>query len=210
VLKRFLLLLTGNLRRQLVVGMVAGLTLAMSLFVWDQTRRQQDVLVHQQATLAIALARSVATSGAVWVASRDYGGLQGIVESITGYPDLAYAIVLDERGQILAHTDASRIKSYLTDLPAKAEVTIFEQAVNFTDVASPVMLAGQHIGWVRIGLDNWAIGTKLAKATRSGALFAFVGISLSVLLAFMAGEFMTRRHAENRSKLRARHDPQRR
>jgi diguanylate cyclase (GGDEF)-like protein/PAS domain S-box-containing protein len=193
VLKRLLLLLTGSLRRQLVVGMVAGLTLAMSLFVWDQTRRQQDVLVRQQTNQAIVLARSVATSGAVWVASRDYGGLQGIVESIAGYPDLTYAIVLDERGQVLAHTDASRIKSYLTELPKKAEVTVFEQAVNFTDVASPVMLAGHHFGWVRIGLDNTAIGAKLTEAAQSGALFALVGISLSCLLALMAGGFMTRR-----------------
>jgi len=36
------------------------------------------------------------------VESRDFSGMQEIIEGISHYPDLRYAIVLDLRGEVLA------------------------------------------------------------------------------------------------------------
>jgi len=193
MLNRLKRLAMGTLRRQLVVGMTLVFCIVMSLFVWDQSHRLQTMMLEQQTEQAVVLARSVATSAAVWVASRDYSGLQGIIDSLEQYPDLQYAIVLDVRGQILAHNDPTRLKLYLTDLPAGAETKVFSHGGSFADVASPVMLSGNHVGWVRIGLGDQHLAARLADTARRGVFFSLVGVGLSSLLSLLAGRYLTRR-----------------
>lgn len=186
-------LLAGTLRRQLVVGMTLVVAITMSLFVWDLTRRQQSVVLEQQSELATALARSVASSSAVWVASRDFSGLQEVLQSLSHHPDLRHAIVLDLNGQILAHSDPGRRGQYLTDLPQEGELTVLQRTPGLVDVASPVMLADRPIGWVRIGLARDSIDDKLAQVTRGGLFYALIAIVLSIIFASLAGRYLTRR-----------------
>ncbi|WP_428825085.1 PAS domain S-box protein [Azonexus sp. IMCC34842] len=186
-------LVTATLRRQLVVGMTLVVVSMMSLFIWDQTHRQQAVVMQQQSGHAVALARSVATSAAVWVASRDFGGLQEIVEGLAPYPDLRHAIVLDNRGQILAHSDTGRRGQYLADLPAKPELTVLQRSPTLVDVAYPVTLGGSQIGWVRIGLGQGSLQARLAETRQSGLVYVLIAALLSTLLAILSGRYLTRR-----------------
>lgn len=193
MIKRFVDFFIGSLRRQMVSLMVLVMALAMILFVWDQIQRQQQVLQEQQNSQAVVLARSVATSGAVWVASRDYGGLMGIVESIGDFPDLEYAIVTDTQGQIMAHTDPTRIRWYMADLPSQAVLKVFGRGGHFADVAHPIVLSGHHIGWVRIGIGGASIHTQLTNAAWKG-LWLMLGVMvLCVPIAWWAASRMTRR-----------------
>lgn len=67
----------------------------MTLFVWGLTSRLVAEETKRHERQVIVLAESIAASVAVWVASRDYSGLQEVVSSITRYPNLRYCIVLD-------------------------------------------------------------------------------------------------------------------
>ncbi len=193
MLARLKQLLAGTLRRQLICGMTLAVASMMSLFVWDMTRRQQSVVLEQQTDQAVALARSVSASAAVWVASRDYSGLQEIVRSLLHYPDLRHAIVLDLRGEVLAHSDPTLRGLYLTDLPRNAELAILQRGASMVDVASPVTLGGKQIGWVRIGLASGSVNAKLAQVTRAGILYALIAIALSAIFSLLAGHYLTRR-----------------
>jgi len=186
-------LFVGSLRRQLAVGMALTVAATMSLFVSDMIHRQQSVMLEQQTKNATGLAQSVATSGAVWVASRDFSGLQQIVEGLSNYPDLRHAIVLDLSGQVLAHSDHSRHGLYLTDLPRDNKPAVLRTGPDLVDVVSPVMIAGNHIGWVRIGLGRSSVDAELARVARSGVYYALIAIALCTLLAFLAGHYLTRR-----------------
>ena len=186
-------LLVGTLRAQLIVGMTLVIATIMSLFILDQIRRQHSVMFEQQTDQASALARSVATSAAVWVAARDYGGLHEIVASIAPYPDLQHAIVLDLKGLVLAHSDAGRQGLYLTDMPKQGEARILHRGPSYIDVASPVMLAQKQIGWVRIGLSTHSIDARLAQLTRDGVFYALIAILLSVFVSALASRYLTRR-----------------
>jgi diguanylate cyclase (GGDEF)-like protein/PAS domain S-box-containing protein len=186
-------LLIGSLRRQLIVGMTLVVAVTMALFVWDQTRRQQSVMSDQQADQAIVLANSVATASAVWLVSRDYGGLQAIIDSLQQYPDLKHAIVLDTNGRILAHSQATRRGMYLNDMPRNNQAVLLQHGTSLVDVASPVVFADQHIGWVRLGLGRDALNARLTKAMQSGILFALAGLAVSIFLAALTGHYMTRR-----------------
>lgn len=185
--------LAGSVRRQLIVGTVLTVSLVMSLFVWDMTGRQRAVVLEQQSDQAGALARSVATSSAVWVASRDYSGLQEIVDGLANYPDLRHAIVLDLKGQVLAHSDQKRRGLYLNDLPLVAEQKVLQRTASMVDVVTPVLLAGKQIGWSRIGLAPDSLDAKLANVTRSGFIHALIAIALSVIFSVLISRFLTRR-----------------
>ncbi len=193
MLEKLRWILSGTLRRQLVVGMALIVSLMMSVSVWDITRRQYAAEIEQQTEQAISLATSVSTSAAVWVASRDLSGLQEIVQGLSRYPDLRHAMVLDLTGQVLAHTDSTRIGQYLTDLPRKSEMQVLQQTTSLADVASPIMFSGHQIGWVRIGLDRHAWDAELAEIIRSGILYSLIAVALSGIFAALAGRYFTRR-----------------
>ena len=189
-LKRLLL---GTLRRQLTVGVALLVALMMTLFIWDVTRIQKKAVLEQQTGQTLALARSVATSSAVWVASRDFSGLQEIVQGVMAYPSLRYALVTDIRGQVLAHSDPSRRGLYLSELPQGVQAQTQLMGAGLVDALSPIMIANVQIGWVRIGLGREALDAKLAQVTRNGIWYALLAVALSSLLAALAGRYLTRR-----------------
>jgi PAS domain S-box-containing protein len=186
-------LLFGNLRKQLTVGMVLVFTTMIALFVWDMTRRQQTVEMDQHSEQVTALANSAATSSVVWVISRDFSGLREIIQGIARYPHVRHAMVLDLKGQILAHNDATKIGLYLTDLPQKPNEQVLLQTASLIDVTSAVMLADRQIGWVRIGLDRAHFNADLDKIWQLGFLYALMGAALSVLLASLTSRYLTHR-----------------
>ncbi len=193
MLKALTRVLAKTLRRQLVVGMVLLVSATLSLFIWNLTQRQKAVLLEQQSDQAVALSRSVSTSAAIWLAARDYSGLQEIVQGLASYPDLQHAIILDTRGLILAHSDDGRAGQYLSDLPEQPEVTLMQRGAGMVDVASPVVIAGRHIGWVRIGLGRHSLDAKLSSINRDGILYALMAVLLSVVFSTLAARHMTRR-----------------
>jgi PAS domain S-box-containing protein len=186
-------LLRGSVRRQLVAAVALVHAVMMTLFIWDLTVRQQGLLLDQQAGQAQSLAQSVATSAGVWLVSRDLTGLQEIIEAQKRYPELLYAMVLDQDGVVLAHTDRQRLGQYLADLPHQAQLTTLQRTPALVDVASPVMVAGRHVGWVRVGVGQEATGARLAKITRNGILYALVAIVVGAALAAAMGTYLTRR-----------------
>jgi len=188
-------LLFGSLRKQLMVGMTLVIVLMMTLFVWNMTSRQQEEEISSHSQQVTALAESAATSSAVSVASRDYSGLQEIVFGIARYPNLSYIIVLDLRGQVLAHSNPSKIGLYLNDLPQQQEKSTLHRTANLLEVITPITLAGTHIGWVRLGIDRSHFKAEVAQTRRDGLVFTLIGIVFSILIAFVAGRILTHRLA---------------
>jgi len=185
--------LFGSVRRQLIVGVAAVHAVMMSLFVWDLTVRQQTMLLEQQTAQATALAQSVATSAAIWLAARDVTGVQEIVDAQRRYPELLYAMAVDNRGAILAHTDRGRLGQYLADLPPRPGLTVLQRSPALVDVATPALVGGRQVGWIRVGVGQQAAGSHLARITRDGLLYALAAILIGALLAGVMGKRLTRR-----------------
>jgi PAS domain S-box-containing protein len=186
-------LLFGNLRRQLVFGVTAVHAAMMSLFIWDLTHRQQDMLLTQQTHLATALAESVATSSAVWLQARDVAGLQEIVEAQRRHPELTFAMVVNQRGEILAHTDRKRRGQYLLDLPKVIESQVISRSPTLVDVTAPAMVGDQHVGWVRVGVGESETHSQLNQIIFHGILYGLAAVLIGGLLAIVMARKMTRR-----------------
>ena len=193
MLKRLHQFLFGTLRRQLNFGMSLTVALIMTLFVWNTTHRQQTIEMGQHREQAIAVANSLATSSAIWVASRDFSGLQEIVDGELLYPNLNHAIVLGLRGQVLAHTDKSKVGLYITELPTDSTNETVQITTSMIDVTKSIVLADRTIGWVRIGLDRKPYLNEIKKIQRSGLFYAFVAILFVTLITALASHYLTRR-----------------
>lgn len=186
-------LLLGSLRKQLMVGMTLVIVLVMTSFIWETNSRQLDTEIKSHTEQVTALAESVATSSAIWVASRDYSGLQEIVEGVAGYPNLRYVIVLDSRGQVLAHSDPTKVGLYLIDLPKNQDQTVLHRTLNQIDVVSPIKITVKPIGWVRISIDRTHFNAEVGRIRQDGFKYTLLGIVFSILIATISSRYLTRR-----------------
>ena len=189
-LRRFFL---GTVRRQMVIGVVLIVGSMMSVLVWDLTRRQEVVAREQQIGQAQAIARSVSISSAAWLASRDLKGLEEIVDTLANYPDLQYAMVLDTRGQVLAHSDPALRGQFVTDLPPTPKMAMKELGDGLLDVMTSVTLNDRAIGWVRVGMSGASLQARLTQATRGGIYYALAALAISIVFVVFASRYLTRR-----------------
>ncbi len=187
----------GTLRGQLILGIALLNAVMMALFVWYLTDRQQEMLLERQTEYATALSNSIATSSSGWLAARDYSGLQEIIDAQRRYPDLLFAMILDQHGHVLAHSDTSVVGKYLKDLslngPYETKSKIIRRTAQLVDVVTPVVLAGTDIGWVRIGLGQETTAKRLRTITRSGIINGIAAILIGSLAVAFLGWRLTRR-----------------
>lgn len=185
--------LLGSLRRKLILTFTLVIAVIMSLFVWDLTTRQRNLLFEHQIEHAEHLAQSLATTSAEWLATLDIAGLQELVSAQSKYPGLRYAMILDQRGQVLAHSEPTLRGQLVLDLPAASAPALLARTPELVDAISPVLIAGRQVGWARIGLSQRATQARLAAATRDGIIYALAAILLGALAATLMARGLTRR-----------------
>lgn len=183
----------GTLRRQLIFGVAAVHALMMTLFIGDLTERQKGLLLERQTEQAIALAHTLATSSAGWLASHDLAGLQELINSQRRYPELQFAMLLNAEGRVLAHTDRSRIGLYLLDLPNTSQQTILSRTPALVDNVVPAMIGNRQVGWARVGIGQQEGSRKLAEITRNGIFYAIATILIGSIIAWLMGRRITGR-----------------
>jgi len=190
---------TKSVRRQLIWGVVLVHTVLMTLFIWDVTIRQQRLLLDQQINHATALAHSVSTSSGGWLLSRDVTGLQEIIDAQIRYPELLFAMAIDQKGLVLAHTDRHRRGQFVLDLPTQIEPIILNKTPELVDILSPAIVAGKHVGWIRIGIGQVTSQKQLVQITYDGTLYALAAIIIGMILASVIGTRLTKRLYEIQS-----------
>ncbi len=144
----------GTLRGRLILSVAAVHAVLMTLFIIDLTARQRAISLDRQIEETLALSQTLSTSSAVWIASKDIAGLQELVEVQLRYPELLFAILTDEHGQVLAHTDKNKRGLFLLDLPQKFEQTVMGKTPLLVDIATPAILGDRHVGWARVGIGQ--------------------------------------------------------
>jgi PAS domain S-box-containing protein len=185
--------LFGTLRGRLVISVAIVHAVMMTLFIVDLTVRQRSMLLDRQIEVATALSQALATSAAGWIAADDIAGLQEIVETQRRYPELLFAILVDEEGRVLASTNVSKQGQYMLDLPHEANQTMLSRTPTLVDVATPAMIGEQHVGWARVGIGQAATGKKMAEITRSGIIYALAAIFIGSVIAWSMGHRITQR-----------------
>ena len=185
--------LFGTLRGRLILGVAVVHAVMMTLFIVDLTVRQRAMLLDFQEEDAQALAETLSTSAASWLAAYDVAGLQELVEVQRRYPELIFAILADKDGRILAHTDRSRQGQLLLDLSGEVSRRVISRSAGLVDVAVPALLGDRHVGWARVGIGQKAAEKKLVEIIRNGSLYALAAIVIGSLIAWQMGRQITKR-----------------
>ncbi|MDD5106436.1 MAG: PAS domain S-box protein [Desulfuromonadaceae bacterium] len=189
-LSRFLF---STLRGRLIVSVALVHAIMMALFIVDLTARQRAMLLERQVEEATALSRTLAVSAAGWIAADDIAGLLELVEAQKRYPELLFAMLIDEQGRVLADTDTRRSGLYLQDLPRDSRQAVLSQNPALVDVAVPAMIGARHVGWARVGIGQKEGSRKLAEITRNGVFYALAAILVGSVVAWFMGLRITKR-----------------
>ncbi|CAG1023117.1 two-component system, sensor histidine kinase and response regulator [Patescibacteria group bacterium] len=154
---------------------------------------QKDFLYQHSIKNALDLSRTLAFSSASWVLTNDVVGLQEVLQGAAKTTDLKFAVVLSLRGEVLASTNTAYIGKFFNDelslsllnKPAEPQVLLVEN--NLVDVASPIRIGNQLLGWVRVELTRDTLNHNLKNLLLFGIgvalLLLFVIILISIWLA---------------------------
>ncbi|MBF0168403.1 MAG: HAMP domain-containing protein [Alphaproteobacteria bacterium] len=169
----------------------------MTFFVLDLVGRQRSFLQEQRYDQAFSLTKTLAANSTSWVLSDDLVGLEELLKPMSDYPELRYAMVLSDDGQVLAHTKTGVAGRYIADsvstrlLIAPPKPTELVNTPEIVDVASPILIDDRLIGWARIGLGQEASGRELRLVTIEGLIYTLFAIVLGTLFAFWMARGLT-------------------
>ncbi len=189
----------SSIKRQLMLGVITVHAVLMTLFVFDLVERQRTFLHQQSAQQASSLGNALASNSVSWILANDITGLSEVINSLSQYPDLRYAMLLSPNGRILAHSDPSRIGLRVSDdisinlLHAPLKLFTLVDSPTLIDVAVPVMSGERHIAWARIGLGQEQVASGLHVVTRNGVIYTLAAILAGILFAGWMANHLSRR-----------------
>lgn len=188
---------TTSIQRQLILGIALVHAVLMSIFVFDLVERQRDFLLEQNANEAQALAETLAANGTSWILANDTIGMEEVINSQQNFPGLKYAMFISMDGKVLGYTDRNQVNRYISDpvslkiLDAPAETITLLENSELIDVAAPVLINFQQIGWARVGISRTGITENLKYVSQNGMLYTLLAISVGILFAWFMGRGLT-------------------
>ena len=187
----------ASIRRQLILGIALVHAALMTVFVIDLVDRQSDFLYEQSISQAEGLAKTMATSSSSWVLAQDVIGLDEVLQSQASFPGLRYAMIVSPQGKVIAHTDASKNNLYLSDSTSRQLLNSLAQSLtlvsntSLVDIAYPIMIDEDLIGWARVGIGQERIAEGLLNISRNGILYTLLAIFIGSVFAYFMARNLT-------------------
>lgn len=191
--KAFSGFLLGTLRGRLILSVATVHAVVMALFIAGMAARQRAVFVDRQREEALGLSQILAASAARWIAAGDTSNIREIVEAYRLNPEALFVALLDAEGRVLAGTNGPEPGLYLPDQPRELRPRVLSGTTVVVDVAAPVVIGGEHVGWARVGLARTATDRLIAETTRRGVLYGLAAVLLAAGIAWLLGRQVIRR-----------------
>ncbi|MEA3498162.1 MAG: ATP-binding protein [Campylobacterota bacterium] len=189
---------TKTIKRQLIVSFALILGAMMSLFIVYFTNNQKEFLHEQSLFQAKSLTQTLSKNATSWVLANDFIGMEEIVQSISSYPNLKYAMLLDNNGKVLAHTNQKFVNKYLSDTKSKLlfksllSTQILLNSNSTIDLAVMIKRGDQLIGWARVALSKDSINSELNSITNNGLIYTFAAIFVSAFFSYIIAIGLTK------------------
>ncbi|QGY40065.1 EAL domain-containing protein [Pseudodesulfovibrio cashew] len=167
-----------------VIALVSSLTFA------NRLRRE---MTSEYESKAIALAQSVADSDIVDVLRRDAGSTQSRIERYRSIEGVAYVLVTNGKGEVIAHTFIPNVPPAVKELAASIPKNLPESGKKLYTVGSGKD-AHLHVvepilegvaGYVHIGMDSAAINKKIREAVVEQQFLSLLLLAGSLGLALL-------------------------
>ena len=157
----------GSFKRQIILTFVVGFLCLITAFAVYQVRRESSYLYSGSNDETISLAESLAAGSRSWLLANDVAGMQEVVHSFQSHPELRNAMIFSLTGHVLAHTDTTKVGQFLSDKASLAliksppENKVMIDSESLSDVAVPIMIGQQHVGWARLAQGRQGIVSNL-------------------------------------------------
>lgn len=178
-----------SVRYKIALTFIVILSLAVASLAAVTFSRQKEVLQHELRSRAEILAQQLAIVGKDGLLTKQELPVLSTIMDIQKREDVVYAMIIDDKGRIFAHSELSKKGSVPADkadrLAAQADVlfvqeTVFKDAV-VLDAAFPIVAKKLKIGVARIGVSQRALNEAIR---RQKIAFLWIGI------AFVASGFL--------------------
>jgi class 3 adenylate cyclase len=171
----------------LIAGLLALAIVSVSVYL---LREEQAGLTTEMTKRGLTIAGDVASSARNPILAGDELTLSLLVHDAMKDPDLAYVILTDPGGRILAHMDSALVgtpvqrPSGLAVAPAGLEIQPYvdPQKGRLIDFAMPLTFGGVRLGVLYLGFGRQAIDQALARA-RNQTLLVGGGILAAGIMA---------------------------
>ena len=190
--------ISKSIKRKIIIAFVLTNIFLMGVFIYQMYKKQKEFLHNQSLSQVVSLTTTLSRNCVSWVLSNDYIGMEEIIDSVSSYPDLKYAMILDPYGKVLSHTNIKYNGKYISDkislkiLSKKVELIILKNDLNTIDVAMPILRENQHIGWVRIALGQELNNESLKGISSSGLIYIILAILISILFSYILAIGLTK------------------
>jgi len=101
---------------------------------------------------------------------------------------ILYAMVFDEKGKIISHSDTAKIGEKAEGIAGNQ--TVFKREENLYRVTVPIMVGDKFVGGVRIGFSQESISTALAEMRNKIILITLGVLAFSILATVVVVTFM--------------------
>ena len=199
MINKIIAFFTTSIKRRLIITITFAHVFLMSIFVYDLINKQEDFLKKQNIEQVKSLSNMIERNSISWVLSNDFLGLEELIYSISKYSNLEYAMVLNKEAKVLAHSQKELVNLYLSDNISldffnsqKIEPSILVQNDAIIDYISPIIMENQHIGWVRIGLNQDLTLENLKSIFQEGLFFIFLAIVIGYLFSYFLAKNITK------------------
>jgi adenylate cyclase len=182
------------------IVLMLGLTV-LSLGIVTFTH-QNAMLRHEMRSRAATLAEELANVGKEGLLTGEDLPVVSTIGDIAKREDVVYAMIVNNNGQVFAHSDFSRKGSLLTgspDLAAARANTLFFQEITLPgdsvlEAAAPIVLKtnGMKVGVARVGLSQKTLKASLSAQKRIYLWVAAGFIAASFLVSFALARLMTK------------------
>ncbi len=178
-----------SLRFRLLAVSLLIEAIMLSLLIGNSVRLIEAYLTHQAEVRIQTIETAYKTALAVPLASRDYPNLRDVLEGWKGAEDIAYLAVADSQGQTLVSIGWDIGKP----LPSDNTRDFSAEVVH---VSFPVEYQGVVYGRAYYGLSPDFLQRAKAGLFEQSLLIAFIELSLTLLLLFVTGYWLTRDFAK--------------
>jgi signal transduction histidine kinase/DNA-binding NarL/FixJ family response regulator len=179
---------------RLIIGIALMQAVLVSLFVIDVTERGHHLWHQQSLQQAVGLADMLAANSSSAVLANDAVDLSKILQAQQHYPGLSYAMVISSEGRVLGQTEIQRISPSGSEIYNQQLLTLAKSPPptaqvlgennDFLEVASPLLVHGQLLGWARLGISSAEVTNNWRLPIQRAVWYLGLVLIIGSLLAF--------------------------
>ncbi len=166
------------------------ISLGVAIFVFIHLRA---TLVEKSLNQAKLLTETYAMAVSDAMEIKDDILLISYMDRLKKIPDCQYAMIINQEGKVLMHTDSTKVRERLSDTTTlrtlEADDTLIQEIYNgekIYDVSSPVLINFRKVAVLRIGFNIESVSKQMDNYRQQATLILIFMLALSVIGVFVS------------------------